>query len=465
MKRLVPALFILAVLSPSARAAAPDEVRHLLSRTGFAVSPAQLRQFRTLDYPAVVDRLLAGTRTTAVTPPPDWVDDPPPDFRALRQSSQEEKKAFRKQRRLQSLQLKEWWYTEMLATPSQLTEVMTLFWHNHFTSGLRKVKWPTLMYRQNALLRRHATGSFRDLLHAVARDPAMVLYLDNQTNRVGQPNENFARELLELFTLGEGQYTEQDIKAAARAFTGWKVSRKTGRFRFLARQHDAGVKVFLGRSGNFNGDDILDILLQQPRTAEFISAKLWAAFVTTPPDPATRQRLADLLRNTDYAIKPLLRAILTHEDFLAPANRGTAIKSPVVFLVGTARVLELPVPNKRILVRAGRALGQDLFDPPNVKGWPGGTRWINAHTLLLRQQIIQRLLRGKEMENRTRLRNKTVSMVAMRDGILPASLRDLDATALTRLLLPIPPVRPLPADRSATATVEWLLRDPAYQLQ
>ena len=464
MKHWLTFLFVLASLLPVARAAQPDDIRHLLARTGFAVSPAELKQLPALDYPAAVDRLLAQTRTTAVTPPPDWVDDPPPDFRALRQASPEEKKAFRKHRRQQGIGLKEWWYSEMLATSSQLTEVMTLFWHNHFTSGLRKVKWPTLMYRQNVLLRRHATGNFRELLHAIARDPAMVLYLDNQTNRVGQPNENFARELLELFTLGEGQYSEQDIKAAARAFTGWKVSRKTGRFRFNARQHDDGVKVFLGQTGNFNGDDILDIILQQPRTAEFITGKLWAAFITTPPDPATLKQLAALFRNNDYEIKPLLRAILTHQDFLAPANRGTAIKSPVVFLVGTARVLELTVPNKRILVRAGRALGQDIFDPPNVKGWPGGTTWINASTLLLRQQIIQRLLRGKEMGNK-KMRKKAISMVAMRGGILPASLENLDSAELTRLLLPIPPVRPLPADLSPIRTVEWLLQDPAYQLQ
>jgi uncharacterized protein (DUF1800 family) len=412
-----------------------------------------------------VDVLLKDSIKSAITPPPDWAFGPPPDFRALRKASEEEKKAFRKKKRQQAIELKSWWYTEMLTTPSQLTEVMTLFWSNHFTSSTRKVNWPTLMYRQNVLLRRHALGSFRKMLHAIARDPAMVRYLDNQTNRVGQPNENFARELLELFTLGEGHYSEQDIKQAARAFTGWKVNGKTGQFRFNARQHDYGVKVFLGQSGNFNGGDILDILLKQPRTAEFISAKLWANFITTPPDPATLSDLAALLRNSDYQIKPLLRAILTSKAFLAPTNRGTAIKSPVILLVGSARFLELPVYNKRILVRAGRALGQDIFDPPNVKGWTGGTSWINASTLLLRQQIINRMVRGKEMLPGKEMGKKNMTMVAMRDGILPDTLRKTSITELSRLMLPIPPTRPLAGNLSAERAVEQLLQDPAYQLR
>lgn len=459
MNRIVITLYMLLVLPVSTLAIETDDVRHLLSRTGFTVTRNDMQSLQAQDYTQAVDTLLKQTRTTAVTSPPDWVNDPPPDFRALRKAGKEEKKAFRKKKRQQAMELKSWWYTEMLTTPSQLTEIMTLFWHNHFTSSTRKVKWPTLMYRQNVLLRQHALGSFREMLHAIARDPAMVLYLDNQTNRAGQPNENFARELLELFTLGEGHYTEQDIKEAARAFTGWKMSRKTGKFRFNARQHDNGVKVFLGQSGNFDGDDILDILLAQPRTAEYISSRIWSAFITTPADPATLSELAKVFRTNDYQIKSLLRAILTSEAFLSQTNRGTDIKSPVVFLVGTARFLELPVQDKRILVRGGRALGQDIFDPPNVKGWSGGTSWINASTLLLRQQIISRLLRGKEMGK------KNMSMVAMRDGILPDDLQHTSAVELSRLMLPIPPIQPLPDNASAEVAIEQLLQDPAYQLR
>jgi uncharacterized protein (DUF1800 family) len=162
-----------------------------------------------------------------------------------RAMSDDERQALRAQIREHALALKGWWYQEMLSTDTPLTERMTLFWHNHFTPAC-KIKWPPFLYRQNLLLRQHAVGNFRALLHAVSKDPAMLLYLDSQTNRQGAPNENFARELLELFTLGEGHYSEQDIKEAARAFTGWEVERRTGRFRFNPREHDDGTKDISG---------------------------------------------------------------------------------------------------------------------------------------------------------------------------------------------------------------------------
>ena len=198
----------------------------------------------------------------------------------------------------------------MLTTPSPLTEKMVLFWHNHFVSSLQKVRSPVLMYRQNALLRKHALGYFGDLLHEVAKDPAMVIYLDSASNRKGQPNENFAREVMELFTLGEGNYGENDIKEAARAFTGWSLDPDTGEFVVRPLIHDDGVKTVLGRSGNFDGDAVLDILLAQPQTAEFIVAKLWREFVSPTPDPAEVKRIARMFRDNRYNIKVALRALL-----------------------------------------------------------------------------------------------------------------------------------------------------------
>ena len=184
--------------------------------------------------------------------------------------SEEQRKLAQRELFEKGAELRGWWMTEMLTTPSPLTEKMVLFWHNHFVSSLQKVRSPVLMYRQQQVLRKHALGYFGDLLHDVSKDPAMVIYLDNASNRKAQPNENFAREVMELFTLGEGNYSEQDIKEAARAFTGWSIDPDTGEFVARPLIHDDGVKTVLGRSGNFDGDGVLDILLEQPQTAEFI---------------------------------------------------------------------------------------------------------------------------------------------------------------------------------------------------
>jgi uncharacterized protein (DUF1800 family) len=436
-------------IAPVALGLELDEVRHLLARTSFGGTPAEIAALRPLSYEAAVDRLLNGVRQQPRTAPPTWVDEPPPTPLERRTMSDEERKAFREQVRAHAFALKGWWYQEMLSTDTPLTERMTLFWHNHFTSSLQKVKWPPFLYRQNLLLRQHAVGNFRALLHAVAKDPAMLLYLDSQTNRQGAPNENLARELLELFTLGEGHYSEQDIKEAARAFTGWEVERRTGRFRFNTREHDDGPKTFLGRHGPFDGDAILDILLDQPRLAAHITEKLWRTFISDTPDATEVQRLAALFRQHDYALKPLLKALYMSSYFRTASNRGTMIKSPVELIVGTLRLLHVPVSDPEPLVRAGRYLGQDLFDPPNVKGWPGGKAWITSSTLLARQQFLHRVLRAQDMASST-------------DGQMAPGL---PAEQFTHMLLPIAPVHPLPKDVEGRMLLEHLMLDPVYQLQ
>jgi uncharacterized protein (DUF1800 family) len=255
-----------------------------------------------------------------------------------------------------------------------------------------KVRYVPSLYWQNVLFRREALGNFAALLKTVARDPAMLVYLDGVRSVARQPNENFARELLELFTLGEGHYSEADIKNAARAFTGWSIDRETGHFVDHLQQHDGGEKTFLGQTGNFNGDDIIAIVLRQPRTAETIVEKLWREFVSLKPDPAEVKRLAAVFRNGGYEMKPLMRALLLSPAFRDPANRGALIKSPVELIVGTVHVLGLPVPEKTGLVRMMAGLGQSPFDQPNVKGWPGGEAWITTNTLLLRQQFLRRMV-------------------------------------------------------------------------
>lgn len=376
-----------------------DEARHLLARTGFAPTESEIQKYATLTRVAAVDRLLAEVHTEARTPLPESALEfaPRERLRKLKDASEEERKAFQREQVEKSLELRSWWYREMLETSSPFTEKMTLFWHNHFVSSQQKVKSPVLMARQNQLLRRHAFGNFGTLLHAVAKDPAMVVYLDNVSNKKSSPNENFAREVMELFTLGEGHYSEQDIKEAARAFTGWSLDRKTGEYRFYRMLHDSGEKSVLGRRGKFNGDEVLDILLAQPATAEFVTNKLWREFISPTPDATEVKRIASVFRDSRYNTRSLMRALLISESFFAPQNRAVLIKSPVELVVGTLRLFEIHPADLRPVALAARNLGQDVFGPPNVKGWPGGEAWINSATLLGRRQLLARLFRAEEM--------------------------------------------------------------------
>ncbi|ULA62235.1 MAG: hypothetical protein LZF86_10095 [Nitrospira sp.] len=437
-----------------------QDARHLLSRAGFGGSPADIRLLAGLDREAAIDRLLAGVGIAARTSPPAHVLTALPPAEGMKGLSVEQKQAFKQERREDAVELKGWWYQELLTTPSPLTERMTLFWHNHFTSSFHKVKWPALLYHQNVLLRRHALGSFRDLLFQIAKDPAMVLYLDTQTNRKDHPNENFARELFELFTLGEGHYTEIDIKEAARAFTGWHVAlHRSGGFAFNRRQHDSEVKHVLGKTGAFGGEDILAIALDQPACARYLTAKLWREFVSDEPDARAIEWLAAEFRNNGYRIAPLLRGLLTMPQFWAPETRGALVKSPVELLVGTIRLLNLPMADTAVLTKYGKRLGQDLFDPPNVKGWPGGTRWITSATLLNRWQLLQRSLRGADMGGPLH------THAAMRERHGAAWVMEEEAETVQAVLVPVPPVNPIPPGIDRWQLVHQLVMDPTFQLK
>jgi len=439
-----------------------QDARHLLVRTGFGGTPADIRELARLDREAAVDRLLAGVSPAARTSPPSQVLNalPPAEGMKAKGLSVEQKKELRQERREESFELKGWWYQELLSTPSPLTERMTLFWHNHFTSSFHKVKWPALLYHQNVLLRHHGLGSFRDLLFQIAKDPAMVLYLDTQTNHRDHPNENFARELFELFTLGEGHYTETDIKEAARAFTGWHVAmHHGGGFAFNRRQHDEGVKHVLGKAGAFGGDEILAIALDQPACARYITAKLWREFISDEPESREVERLAALFRNSGYQIQPLLRGLLTLPHFWATETRGALVKSPVELLVGTVRLLNLPIQDTTMLAKYGKRLGQDLFDPPNVKGWPGGTRWITSATLLNRWQLLQRGLRGADMGG-------PMHTHAGPEEVHGAPwVAEEDAETIQAVLVPVLPVNPIPIGADRWQLVHHLVMDPTFQLK
>ena len=480
-----------------------DDARFFLTRVGFAPDSGEVAQYVGLTREQAVDKVLATARTESVTPLPDWVLEPIPT-RDIRKTWTDDQRRDEQRLRGQRYELlRAWWVREMLSTPSSLTERMTLFWHNHFTSGQDKVQYPQQMAQQNMLLRRDALGNFGELLHDVAKDPAMLQYLDGASNRKGKPNENFAREVMELFTLGEGHYTQRDVSEAARAYTGWSLDPDTQAYVWRANQHDDGDKTVLGQTGPFDGDQVLDILLARPETATFVTTKLWREFVSDTPDPARIAPIAAQFRASHYDIKVALRGLFMSDAFWDDGDRGVLVKSPVEFVVGTLRAFDIGYDNTAPFAAQIRTLGENLFYPPNVKGWPGGTIWINSSTLLARKQFVEQLFRATETARPQRMNNPVGAKIAASGapGNMQASLPmqramarvgpagqggvrfDIDTwlahyntapTAkpglsaelqLQHAVLPLTPVDAIETDSTASAYLEALLMDPAYQLK
>jgi uncharacterized protein (DUF1800 family) len=455
------------------------DARHLLNRTGFDARIEAIDACAALSRREAVDRLLSGTRAIARTPIPAGAAEWSSPLRLRTLSDAERLRALAEMRE-QGLELRGWWIAEMIATDSPLTERMTLFWHNHFATSVQKVRSPALMQRQNALLRRHAFGSFGELLHAVSKDPAMLVYLDTARSRRDRPNENFAREVMELFTLGEGNYTERDVKEAARAFTGWSIDPETGQYLFRPGIHDEGVKTVLGKAGSFRGEDVLDILLARPETADFISAKLWREFVS--PAPRTGREKADLaraarqFRETGYSIRAALRELLLSESFWDAENRAALIKAPVDVVIGALRQFRVEVRDPTPFAFVLRNLGQDLFAPPNVKGWPGGEAWINSQTLLARRQFLDRILRVDEARmtmqasptTRPPARRFMQAMMDLQfsagDWLRPFEGRPMPETA-HGVLLAVAPNGEAPRSGQGLDLVRAIVADPVYQLR
>lgn len=472
--RMIAVLFLAGLCCAPVWALSEAAARQLLSRSGFVSPPAEIAAVTPLSAAQAVDRIVdaAARQRVASTPAPGWVDEPLQQPFVPKGLSQKDQRALRQSWAQRYLELQTWWMQEMLTTPAPLAERMTLFWHGHFTSSLQTVKAGQLIYRQNTLLRAQALGNYRQLLHEIAHDPAMLLYLNNQQNRKGAPNENFARELLELFTLGEGHYEEQDIKEAARAFTGWKALPPEGRFVEVARQHDEGEKTFMGRRGNFDGDDIIDIILAQPQAARFIVESLWREFLSPEPDAAAVARLSEGFRK-NWEIAPLIKALLREPQLFEAKTAGLLVKSPVEFVVGTVRALDLPLSALSAVV-AVQGMGQRLFYPPNVRGWPGGNSWITSEWLLERRRFVHSLTGdaplaapktpgggGRHKLEFQKMRQQR-GAVSRRFGEVAESL---PVQGADRLLLALSPVQPpvegaKPPDRLET----WLL-DPVYNLK
>jgi uncharacterized protein (DUF1800 family) len=326
---------------------------------------------------------------------------------AVKMQSAEDKKMDQKIRREQSKEdlknLNIRWLEEMINSEAQLREKMSLFWHGHF--ACRVVN----SYFQQELLqviRENALGNFKDLLKAVSKSPSMIAFLNNQQNRKKHPNENFAREVMELFTMGRGNYTENDVKEAARAFTGWGFNLQ-GEFEFRKNQHDSDSKTVLEKTGNFDGDDVLDILLEHKQTARFICKKIYRFFVNDNSDDTKVEWLADRFYNSGYNIKKLMEDIFTADWFYQDKNIGIQIKSPVILLAGIRRLLPMEMENDQSQLLFQRSLGQILFYPPNVAGWPGGKNWIDSSSLMLRLRIPQIITANEALDIRPKADDDT----------------------------------------------------------
>ena len=380
------------------------KLQHLFWRAGFGASPQRVREASSKPLRDVVDGLFRDSRRDT---PLDRVAAAEPGYnrRALREmlSRRDDVTPEEKRRMVKDLvqenrgkigDLNFQWLDQMGTGREALREKMTLFWHGHF--ACRSLN-PAFVQRQNNLIRGLALGKFGDLLRGVSQDPAMLQFLNNQQNKKDSPNENFAREVMELFTMGRGNYSERDIKEAARAFTGWGFVPLSGEFVFREKVHDAGTKTIFGKTGPFDGDDVLDLILDRPETSRFLVTKLYRYFVNDTPDEGHVGELARRFRRTDYDIEDLMRTIFTADWFYDARNIGTNIKSPVELLAGLQRQFGVEFGGKQSVLYVQKALDQVLFYPPNVAGWPGGRAWIDSSSLLLRMKLPEILFKGAEL--------------------------------------------------------------------
>lgn len=356
--------------------------KHLLWRAGFGPSLSQLINLEKIPTRDVLRDLFSKKSFSDIhfdTPAANI------DYQTLSKTDAETRKQIQQLNRKQTLEINLNFFDQMVAADDQLREKMAFFWHGHFATRVVNAA-----FNQQVLgvIRKNALGNFRDLLFEVSRSPAMLQFLNNQQNVKNHPNENFAREVMELFTMGRGNYTEKDIREAARAFTGWAYQ-KDGTFIFKEKQHDQGDKTFLGKTGNFKGDDILNIILEQKATSRFIVAKLYRFFVNESLDEKIVDQLSSKFLNSNYDITALLHEIFSADWFYDQKNIGSKIKSPIELMVGIRRVLPMSIGDRQNLIQYQQLLGQMLLYPPNVAGWPSGKAWIDSSSLLLRMQLPQ----------------------------------------------------------------------------
>ena len=391
----------------------------LLQRAGFGGTPKEAEALAKMPPWQAADSLLGPMEIAHAEPPPSILQPALSDklrtdrnrLKLLDPKTREDKqreitRALKAEQEKRLTDLRGWWFQRMADPASAAREKVVLFLHGHFATSEEKVRNPAVLYQQNRLFREKALGSWSDLVLGVAKDPAMLNYLDGAKSRSEHPNENFARELFELFTLGEGHYTEKDIQEAARAFTGWSVrlrpkpgevmDEETHVPAFVNRPawHDGKSKKIFGKTGNFDGEDVIRLTLQQPAAPRWITGKLWRFYTGTFPPEKLQQELVAAWEEGQGFLRPFLLSIWTHPDFYNPDSARQRIKSPVEWLVGLCRQLERPLPAPALASEITAQLGQKLFAPPNVKGWDGGITWINTASLQRRYEYAGWLVGG-----------------------------------------------------------------------
>ncbi len=347
---------------PAPGAADLADIAHLYRRAGFGAAPAVLTQAAALGLESTIGRLIDYDST------PDPFDPPGDIINSISRNPGN---------------LIEWWVGRMLSTTRPLQEKMTLFWHAHFATAIQKVANPVLMYNQNQLFRDNAMGRFDDLLTGVYKDPAMLIWLDGRRNTATAPNENYGREVMELFTIGHGQYTEDDVHANSRAYTGWTLDAGQNAV-FRPRLHDNSIKTLLGQTGNWGAEDSVRILASHPAAGPFLAGKLWAFFASDNPPPAVVKKMAAAYYSSNHTIREMVRTMLTASEFYSDTTKTGHIKSPTEFVVTAINQLGLQTMDLSMVPRTLASLGQELFNPPNVGGWAGGPSWINPTTMLQR---------------------------------------------------------------------------------
>lgn len=370
--------------------------KHLLLRAGFG---ANLSQIKNLDQVSLTEIWKKLATNDPLIPIQLKEAGPDFDYQQLSKMDAEMKKEVQKKNRRSNLEINLKFLNQMVHSEDQLREKMAFFWHGHFATRVVNSRFNLQLLNT---IREKSLGNFGDLLKAVSQSPAMLQFLNNQQNKKGHPNENFAREVMELFTLGRGNYTEKDVQEGARAFTGWSFL-PDGSFFERPRQHDFGPKTFLGKTGNFDGNDALNIILEQKGTAKFIVTKIYKFFVNEKINPGIIEHLSDQFYDSKYDIKKLMTEIFTSKWFCNEENIGAKIKSPIELMAGIMRTLPMELEKPENLIVYQKLLGQMLLYPPNVAGWPSGNSWIDSSTLMLRLQIPQIWsgLRPLELEAKT----------------------------------------------------------------
>lgn len=370
------------------------EVQHLYLRAGFGASFSLINKSMGMSRAKLIDRLFAESSKPAMINAVRMPTEDEIQMAMSKDKTPEEKKKIREYMKEEDKKLNLAWIKKMMSGREMLNEKMTFFWHDHFAC---KDENPINAQSLNNTLRKYALGDFRQMLMAVSKEPAMLKFLNNQQNKKHAPNENFAREVLELFTLGRGNYTEADIKNAARAFTGWGFDKKEHSFEFRDKQHDYGEKTFLGTTGNLSGEDVLGIITTQKQCAVFITDKIYRYFVNEKGNQERVNELADSFFKNGYSIESLMRNIFSADWFYGDENIGTRIKSPIELMASLGCQFSPVFTRETILLLVQRVLGQLLFYPPNVAGWPNGKEWIDSSSLIFRTNLGKKIIDSSEL--------------------------------------------------------------------